>query len=91
MPIIRPLTELRNNTNDIIELAHSEREPVYITKNGYADVVLMSVEAYESKVARLKIYDMLAESFDEVDSGAELKTLDEAFAIFRKKYGDSDA
>ena len=89
MPNIRPLTELRNNTTTIAELAHAEREPIFITKNGYADLVLMSMETYERRQARLEIYDKLAESQREVESGQELKMLDEVFNKYRAKYGEN--
>ena len=46
MPIIKPISELRN-TNEISELCHSVKEPVFITKNGYGDMALMAIEVYE--------------------------------------------
>lgn len=46
MPQIRPITDLRNTT-EISELCHAKREPLFITKNGYGDLVIMSIEAYE--------------------------------------------
>lgn len=50
MPQIRPITDLRN-TNEISELCHARREPVFITKNGYGDLVIMSMETYEALAA----------------------------------------
>ena len=47
MPQIRPITDLRNTT-EISELCHSKKEPVFITKNGYGDLVIMSMETYEA-------------------------------------------
>ena len=47
MPQIRPITDLRN-TNEISEICHAKKEPVFITKNGYGDLVVMSIETYES-------------------------------------------
>lgn len=46
MPQIRPITDLRNTT-EISELCHAKNEPIFITKNGYGDLVLMSMETYE--------------------------------------------
>ena len=46
MPQIRPITYLRNTT-EISELCHAKNEPLFITKNGYGDLVVMSIEAYE--------------------------------------------
>lgn len=51
MPIIKPISELRN-TNEISEVCHSVKEPVFITKNGYGDMVLMSMEIYEQLIKR---------------------------------------
>jgi prevent-host-death family protein len=88
MPIIRPLSELRNNTTEIANLAHADKTPVFITKNGYADLVVMSMETYEQALARLEVYDKLAQSRAEVESGQPLIPLNEAFAKYRKKYGE---
>ena len=44
MPVIKPITELRN-TNEISELCHQQQEPIFITKNGFGDLVVMSIEA----------------------------------------------
>lgn len=46
MPQIRPITDLRNTT-EISDACHARREPVFITKNGYGDLVVMSIETYE--------------------------------------------
>lgn len=50
MPQIRPITDLRNTT-EISELCHARREPIFITKNGYGDLVVMSMETYEELTA----------------------------------------
>ena len=86
MPSIRPMSDLRNNTTEIAELAHAEKE-VIITKNGYADLVVMSFEAYERNFARLEVYDKLAKSQREVDSGAKLLSVSEVFDKYKAKYG----
>ena len=49
MPQIRPITDLRNTT-EISDIRHAKREPVFITKNGYGDLVIMSMEAYEDLI-----------------------------------------
>ena len=46
MPTIKPIRDLRN-TSEISELAHKMQEPIFITKNGYSDLVVMSSELYE--------------------------------------------
>lgn len=45
-PTIIPIRDLRN-TSEISELAHKMQEPIFITKNGYSDLVVMSTELYE--------------------------------------------
>lgn len=56
MAIIRPCAELRNNYNEISRICHETQEPVYITKNGTNDLVILSNEAYEKvKILKLRI------------------------------------
>lgn len=43
---IRPVTDLRNNFSDISKEVHENQEPVFLTKNGYGDMVVMSMEQY---------------------------------------------
>ena len=71
MPAIRPISDLRNNSNDISEFCRSSREPVFITKNGVGDMVVLSIEMYERQQAQLAIYAKLAEAEAEIASGAE--------------------
>ena len=54
MPQIKPIKDLRN-TNEISELCHKNNEPVFITKNGYGDLVVMSIETYERQLGLVKL------------------------------------
>jgi len=47
MPQIRPISDLRNNFAEISRIVHDSAEPIFLTKNGYGDMVVMSVELYE--------------------------------------------
>lgn len=47
MPMIRPISDLRNNANEISDFCRQTRESVYITRNGTGDMVVISVEEYE--------------------------------------------
>lgn len=60
MPIIRPISDLRNNFNDISEICHKEAEPVFITKNGQGDLVVMSMALYEKQQALIELYEKLS-------------------------------
>lgn len=71
MPNIRPISDLRNNSNEISEFCRGTREPVFITKNGIGDMVVMSMETYELQQAQLELYAKLAEAEAEIAAGAE--------------------
>ena len=70
MPSIRPISDLRNNSNEISEFCRSTREPVFITKNGVGDMVVLSIEMYEHEQAQLELYSKLADAEIELASGA---------------------
>lgn len=53
--IIKSSTSLRNNYGIISNLAHETQEPVYITKNGEGDIVVMSIDAFEKREEILKL------------------------------------
>ena len=59
---IRPMSDLRNKTTEILELCHSENRPVFITRNGYGDLVVMSLAHYEALQTRLQLYQQLGEA-----------------------------
>lgn len=71
MPNIRPISDLRNNSNEISEFCRNTREPVFITKNGVGDMVVMNIEDYEKQQAQLELYAKLAEAEAEILSGEE--------------------
>ena len=60
MPQIRPITDLRN-TNEISELCHTKHESVFMTKNGYGDLVIMSIETYEEMIETSRIDNVINE------------------------------
>lgn len=64
MPRIVPISDLRNKTNQLLDLCH-EGEPVFITRNGEGELVVMSQALYEQMQTRLELYEALeeAESF----------------------------
>ena len=60
MPIIKPISSLRNQTRDIASLCHEQDEPVYLTRNGEGDLVVVSIEHYERLNARIELFGKLA-------------------------------
>jgi prevent-host-death family protein len=78
MPKIRPISDLRNKSHEIAKLCHDSGEPVYITKNGEDDLVVMSVAAYERDQARLELYRLLDQAEADVaagDRGVAVRTI----------------
>ena len=71
MPSIRPISDLRNSSNEISEFCRGTREPVFITRNGIGDMVVMSIDTYERQQAQLELYAKLAEAEAEIAAGAE--------------------
>jgi prevent-host-death family protein len=71
MPIIKPISDLRNNFNQISEICHKDGEPVFITKNGQGDLVVMSMALYEKQQALLDLYQKLSEAEAQSNSGTE--------------------
>lgn len=59
MPTIKPISDLRNNFNTISDICHNNAEPVFITKNGQGDLVVMSMALYEQQQAQLDLYKKL--------------------------------
>ena len=84
MPQIIPIKELKN-TSEISRICHLAQEPIFITKNGFGDMVLMSMEIFEQYYNREKIYRELTISEKQIEEG---KTYDakEALDAMRKKY-----
>lgn len=83
MPQIRPITDLRN-TNDISDMCHSKMEPVFITKNGYGDLVVMSIETYEQMLEVNETDADITEA--DYESGENLIDAREALATLRRKH-----
>lgn len=69
MPNIRPISDLRNSANDISDFCRQTREPVYITRNGTGDMVVLSMEEYERREALIDLYAKLAVAEEEMSQG----------------------
>ena len=76
--IIKPSTALRNDYGVISALAHEEAEPIYITKNGEGDLVVMSIEAFEEREETLKLRAKLEVADHARLTGAPTYTLEES-------------
>ncbi len=85
MPQIRPITDLRN-TNEISDLCHAKNEPIFITKNGYGDLVVMSVETYEAMLDENELDREIARAEAEYCLDGKLLDAREALCTLRKKH-----
>ena len=85
MPRIIPIRDLKH-TAAIYEMCSAAKEPIFITKNGYGIMVLMSMDAYEERLLMQGVYARLAEAEGEVHAN---KTLDARAALqeLRAKHG----
>ncbi len=68
MSTIIPIRDLKDTAN-ISNMCHKKNEPIYITKNGYGDMVIMSLKAYDEKLARIEVYEKLAEAEKQAKQG----------------------
>lgn len=87
MPQIRPITDLRNTT-EISDICHAKREPVFITKNGYGDLVIMSMEAYEDLIENTAADAAISEAEAEfARNGQKLDARAALSSLRRKNFG----
>ena len=85
MPIIMPIKDLRNTT-EISNIAHKEQEPIFITKNGYGDLVVMSIETYEQIVETQVIDNAISEAEEEYGATGVLLDARETLTSLRRKH-----
>ena len=85
MPRIIPIRDLKNTTQ-ISQMCKESKEPIFVTKNGYGDMVVMSMEAYEEKMMLLDVEAKLAQSTEEFRVGRVMAAR-ESLQKLREKYG----
>ncbi len=85
MPQIIPIKDLKN-TSEISELCHKSDEPIYITKNGYGDMVIMSMDIYEHTMKQLNLYRELAVSERQIKEG-RTKDARKSLVSVKERYG----
>jgi len=85
MPHIIPIKDLKN-TGEISQLCHEVNEPIYITKNGYGDMVIMSIQMFEEHMLIRDVYSKLEDSEADVSAG-RVKNAKESLKRIREKHG----
>lgn len=83
---IRPVSDLRNKYPEIEELVLKEDKTVYLTKNGYGSMVVLSLEKYESLLNEIDMERALEMKFGNVDIERVLDEIDEEIANPNVKY-----
>ena len=71
MNMIRPVADLRNNFAEISKTVHETAQPVFLTKNGYGDMVVLSMEAFENLQFESEIYFKLQAAEREAELSSE--------------------
>lgn len=85
MPQIIPIKN-QKNTSDISEMCHCTDEPIFVTKNGYDDMFIKSMETYEYKMKRIKIYEDIEASERQIKEG-KVKNARRSLSSMRERYG----
>ncbi len=85
MPIIKSISDLKNKTAEISHLAHESREPIFITKNGEGDLVVLSIAEYEQREKRAALYSKLAVAEAQFAAGAKGRPLKKVMKGIQKR------
>jgi len=86
---IKPSSSIRHDYNTFSRLCHETQAPVIVTKNGVADLVVMSYEAFQKMVARQRLGQMLADVDREIAEVRELRDFEATFAALKKRIEDA--
>lgn len=84
MPIIKPISDLRNKSNEISKLARISNEPIFITKNGEGDLVVMSMSHYSKMQLKLELLSKLSVAQNQRINGDKGKTLKQVMKNIRE-------
>lgn len=84
MPQIIPIRDLKD-TAKISQMCSESNEPIYITKNGYGDMVIMSIQTYEERLGMADIYAKLAEAEEDIQEG-RISDAESSLSLIRAKY-----
>lgn len=85
MPQIIPIKELRNTT-EISDRCHAKREPIFVTRNGFGDMVVMSMETYDAILGIAEVDHAIATAEAEMQNGAAPIEAHQALAELRRKH-----
>lgn len=81
---IKPSAAIRNNYNEISQLCKETGEPVYLTKNGEGDIVVMDIKAFSKRESMLKLREMLIEAEESRIRGDKSYSIEEVSELMKK-------
>jgi len=87
MNMIRPVSDLRNNFAEISKAVHETAQPVFLTKNGYGDMVVLSMEAFSNMQFESEIYFKLLEAEREAEHTDNRYSSKEVFRAMKEAIG----
>ena len=90
MEKIRPVSDLRNNFAEISQTVHETQQPVFLTKNGFGDMVVMSMEAYENLQFESEVYYKLKEAEREAEITSTRYSSKDVLKALKKASGVSE-
>jgi len=90
MSMIRPVSDLRNNFAEISKVVHESGKPVFLTKNGYGDMVVMSMEAFEKLQFESEVYTKLQEAEKEAELSATRYSSKDVLKAMREAIGGNN-
>jgi prevent-host-death family protein len=89
MPLIKPISDLRNKANKISDLAHKSDEPIFITRNGEGDMVVMSMAQYSKLQLKIDLFSKLAAAQAQRAAGDKGRSLSQVMKDLRKRIRES--
>ena len=90
MPLIKPISDLRNKAKEISDLAHKSNEPIFITRNGEGDMVVMSMAQYGKMQLKLDLFSKLAVAQAQRARGDKGRTLSQVMKDLRRHIREAD-
>ena len=88
MNTIRPVSDLRNNFAEISQTVHETQQPVFLTKNGFGDMVVLSMEAYENLQFESEVYCKLKEAEREAEINSIRYSSKDVLKALKKAAGE---
>ena len=90
MNMIRPVSDLRNNFAEISKTVHETAQPVFLTKNGYGDMVVLSMEAFENLQFESEIYFKLQAAERKAELSSERYSSKDVLKAMKDAIGGSE-